>query len=110
MSGKNVTIYQESSDSDLRKKYEVRFYEDGTKSCECPASVYSSNRECKHVLRVKQRGQGYNAPRPAVKVFQFTHGDQTAVVADVDGGVSEGVNEALKVLGVNKELRVRRIV
>ena len=112
MEAKNLTAYTVESDRDPEVYYEVRFFEDGHAECGCPAFAFSRTGICKHIERVKESGGGYKAPAtaPAVKVFQFTHGDTTAVIADNTGSLETGIEEALKVLGVNKELVIKRIV
>lgn len=104
MQGTNVTIYHAPSDSSSGS-YEVRFYEDGTVRCDCPASTFRGYTECKHVARLKANGAEYHNSSPEVYEVVY-EGSSTALVGD---RLDDYLPRVVKALGVGKEVTVKRL-
>lgn len=105
MEGTSLTVYKATSDSDPGAYYEVKFYEDGTVECDCPASTFR-RAECKHIHRLRNAGAGYKAPE-RVKVFELSH--YSSSVAVVGDKVASAVEQAVSALAVDNELTIKRI-
>lgn len=105
MEGKNLTLYTVESDSTRGAYYEVKFFEDGTVWCNCPARRFSAGAPCKHIDRLRSRGAGYKVPS-RVKVFEVSHGDDSLTVVDPS---SETFGELVNELAAGRELVVKRI-
>lgn len=104
MSGVNMTVYKVTSDRDRNTQYEVKFYEDGTAECDCMAFRYQG-RKCKHIDRLRSRGEGYKAPA-VMPVYEVRYGDETVVLtADTVNRVVDVVER----IAVNKTVTIRRL-
>lgn len=109
----NVTLYSVPSETDFRKSYEVRFYEDGSAKCSCPSWTYDgrpdTTKRCKHVRGLVQKGKGFLAPKQTqTKVFRLKHEDSEIVFVD-GSDFLDALEQAVDALGVRKTLSVERI-
>lgn len=67
---KQATVYRVRSETVQGNYYEVMFFSDGSKRCECPAFRYSTGDRCKHIDRLVFNGKGFvNNQSPVWRVL-----------------------------------------